>query len=86
MANAFVCWFTRFLRSNRIFVNSVSDYGADFIMFPEFFNSPLMSPYNHLKEIEAMHQLATMTDDIVKKFRISQLHIISILSVVRCHI
>ncbi|MDM1063776.1 bifunctional GNAT family N-acetyltransferase/carbon-nitrogen hydrolase family protein [Empedobacter falsenii] len=51
------------------FVSAVSDYGSDFIMFPEFFNSPLMSPYNHLKEIEAMHQLATMTDDIVKKIQ-----------------
>jgi len=51
------------------FVNAVSDYGSDFIMFPEFFNTPLMSPYNHLKEIEAMQQLATMTDDIVKKIQ-----------------
>ncbi len=51
------------------FINAVSDYGSDFIMFPEFFNTPLMSPYNHLKEIEAMHQLATMTDEIVKKIQ-----------------
>jgi len=51
------------------FVSAVSDYGSDFVLFPEFFNSPLMRPYNHLKEIEAMHQLATMTDDIVAKIQ-----------------
>ena len=51
------------------FVRTVSDYGSDFILFPEFFNTPLMSPYNHLKEVDAMHQLALMTDEIVKKIQ-----------------
>lgn len=51
------------------FVRTVSDYGSDFILFPEFFNTPLMSPYNHLKEVDAMHQLARMTDEIVKKIQ-----------------
>ena len=51
------------------FVQSVSDYGADFILFPEFFNTPLMSPYNHLMEIEAMHELAKLTDTIVQKMQ-----------------
>ena len=51
------------------FVQTVSDYGSDFILFPEFFNTPLMSPFNHLKEIDAMHQLAQMTDEIVVKIQ-----------------
>lgn len=51
------------------FVRTVSDYGSDFILFPEFFNTPLMSPFNHLKEIDAMHQLAQMTDEIVAKIQ-----------------
>ncbi|MBQ0147905.1 MAG: bifunctional GNAT family N-acetyltransferase/carbon-nitrogen hydrolase family protein [Flavobacteriaceae bacterium] len=51
------------------FVQTVSEYGSDFIVFPEFFNAPLMSPFNHLKEIEAMQQLALMTDEIVKKIQ-----------------
>nr|WP_317631600.1 carbon-nitrogen hydrolase family protein [uncultured Flavobacterium sp.] len=49
------------------FVQAVSDYGADFAMFPEFFNTPLMSPYNDLLEVEAMHKLAELTDEIVTK-------------------
>lgn len=55
------------------FVDTVSDYGTDFIVFPEFFNSPLMSPFNHLPEREAMLKLAEMTPAI--KERISQLAI-----------
>ncbi len=51
------------------FVRTVSDYSSDFIMFPEFFNTPLMSPYNHLKEVEAMNRLAELTDEIVKKMQ-----------------
>ena len=51
------------------FVQTVSDYSSDFVLLPEFFNTPLMSPFNHLKEVEAMQQLAQMTDDIVKKIQ-----------------
>lgn len=51
------------------FVDAVSDYGADFMLFPEFFNTPLMSPYNHLPERAAMKKLAELTDEIVKKMQ-----------------
>ncbi|WP_068598588.1 bifunctional GNAT family N-acetyltransferase/carbon-nitrogen hydrolase family protein [Vaginella massiliensis] len=51
------------------FVQTISAYGSDFVLFPEFFNSPLMSPYNHLKEVDAMMRLAEMTDEIVKKIQ-----------------
>lgn len=51
------------------FVDSVSDYGTDFIMFPEFFNTPLMSPYNDMPERAAMEKLAEMTNDIVARIQ-----------------
>lgn len=51
------------------FVQAVSDYGADFIMFPEFFNTPLMQPYNDLQEIRAMQKLAESTKEIVAKMQ-----------------
>lgn len=51
------------------FVQTISAYGSDFVLFPEFFNSPLMSPYNHLKEVDAMMRLAEMTDEIVNKIQ-----------------
>ncbi|TCV10845.1 putative amidohydrolase [Sphingobacterium alimentarium] len=49
------------------FVDTVSDYGTDFIMFPEFFNSPLMSPYNDLPERMAMEKLAEHTKEIKQR-------------------
>lgn len=51
------------------FVDSVSDYGTDFILFPEFFNTPLMSPFNDLPEREAMIKLAGNTKEIISKIQ-----------------
>lgn len=50
------------------FVDAVSGYRADFALFPEFFNAPLMSEYNHLSEPEAIRKLATFTEDIKNRF------------------
>ena len=50
------------------FVNSVSNYQSDFILFPEFFNAPLMEKYNHLDEPEAMRMLAHHTTYFRDKF------------------
>lgn len=44
------------------FVDAVSGYEADFIMFPEYVNAPLMAEYNHLSEAEAIRKLAGYTD------------------------
>ena len=30
------------------FVDAVSDYKSDFVLFPEYFNAPLMAKFNHL--------------------------------------
>jgi predicted amidohydrolase/ribosomal protein S18 acetylase RimI-like enzyme len=49
------------------FIDAVSDYQSDFILFPEFFNAPLMAKYNHLSEYDAMRSLANYTEPIRAK-------------------
>ena len=51
------------------FVDVVSGYSADFAVFPEFFNTPLMGPYNHLPETEAMRKLAELTVEIRERIQ-----------------
>jgi predicted amidohydrolase/GNAT superfamily N-acetyltransferase len=58
-----------FYEQVEFFVDAVSGYGSDFIMFPEFFNTPLLHPYNHLPEIEAMRKLADHTEEIVARIQ-----------------
>lgn len=58
-----------FYEQVKFFVDAVSGYKSDFIMFPEFFNTPLLEPYNHLPEMEAMRKLAESTEEIVKKLQ-----------------
>lgn len=50
------------------FVDAVSEYRCDFALFPEFFNAPLMSPFNNLSEPEAIRNLAKYTKEIIKRF------------------
>jgi predicted amidohydrolase/GNAT superfamily N-acetyltransferase len=50
------------------FVDAVSGYRCDFALFPEFFNAPLMSAYNHLSEADAIRNLAVFTKEIVRRF------------------
>lgn len=50
------------------FVDAVSGYRADFALFPEFFNAPLMAENNHLSEANAIRELAKHTSQIVEKF------------------
>jgi predicted amidohydrolase/GNAT superfamily N-acetyltransferase len=50
------------------FVDAVSDYGSDFILFPELFNAPLMAPYNHLSEVEAIRRLAAYSVPLRDQF------------------
>lgn len=50
------------------FVEAVSRYRADFALFPEFFNAPLMAENNHLSEPEAIRELAKHTSTVVQKF------------------
>lgn len=50
------------------FVDAVSDYKSDFVLFPEYFNAPLMAKFNHLGESEAIRQLAQYTNEIRDRF------------------
>ncbi|MCD0487958.1 bifunctional GNAT family N-acetyltransferase/carbon-nitrogen hydrolase family protein [Pedobacter sp. MC2016-14] len=58
-----------FYEQVEFFVDAVSGYKSDFIMFPEFFNTPLLQPYNHLPEMEAMRKLSELTAEIVEKIQ-----------------
>lgn len=51
------------------FVDAVSDYKSDFILFPEYFNAPLMAPYNKMGEAQSIRALAQYTDKIRDRFR-----------------
>ena len=56
------------------FVDAVSGYHADFALFPEYINAPLMAEYNHLSEPEAIRKLAGYTGrmrDVFAEFAIS---------------
>ncbi|MEX2350149.1 MAG: bifunctional GNAT family N-acetyltransferase/carbon-nitrogen hydrolase family protein [Flavobacteriaceae bacterium] len=51
------------------FVDAISDYQSDFVLFPEFFNAPLMADFNDLKEAEAIRKLSEYTEPLLEKFR-----------------
>ena len=50
------------------FVDAVSDYKSDFVLFPEYFNAPLMAKFNDKSESEAIRELAQYTDEMRKRF------------------
>jgi len=50
------------------FVDAVSDYKSDFVLFPEYFDAPLMSKFNNLGESQAIRELAQYTTEIRKRF------------------
>jgi len=50
------------------FVDAVSGYRADFILFPEYVNAPLMAEYNDLSEPDAIRKLADYTPRLTQTF------------------
>jgi predicted amidohydrolase len=50
------------------FLNTVAGYNADFVLFPELFNAPLMSDFNHQTQAEAIRSLADYTEPLRDKF------------------
>ncbi len=56
------------MQQAEFFIDAVSGYRSDFALFPEFFNAPLMSEYNHLSEADAIRKLANYTQKIVQRF------------------
>ncbi|HLU62561.1 MAG TPA: GNAT family N-acetyltransferase [Gammaproteobacteria bacterium] len=51
------------------FVDALAGYNADFALFPEYFDAPLMSRYNEFSPAEAMRKLAGHTDEIAERFQ-----------------
>ncbi|WP_038032071.1 bifunctional GNAT family N-acetyltransferase/carbon-nitrogen hydrolase family protein [Thermonema rossianum] len=56
------------MQQAEFFVDALSAYRADFALFPEFFNAPLMAAYNHLSEADAIRALAEYTPVISQRF------------------
>lgn len=50
------------------FIDSVSGYNSDFVLFPELFNAPLMADFNHQTQAEAIRGLASYTEPLRDKF------------------
>ena len=50
------------------FVDAVSDYQSDFVLFPEYFNAPLMARFNNEGESTAIRGLARYTEEIRERF------------------
>lgn len=51
------------------FVDSVSGYKSDFILFPEYFNAPLMAQFNDMVEPKSIRAMAQYTEKIRDRFR-----------------
>lgn len=56
-----------FYKQVEFFIDVNADYKADFVMFPELFNTPLLAPFNHLSERDSMIELAKLTEEIKDK-------------------
>ncbi|KAA3625470.1 MAG: GNAT family N-acetyltransferase [Bacteroidetes bacterium] len=57
-----------FLEQAEYFLDAVSGYQSDFALFPEFFNAPLMAPYNHLSTADSIRKLAEFTEPLKERF------------------
>lgn len=53
-----------FYEQIEFFVDAVSDYKADFLLLPEFFNTPLMAAFNELPVSQAIRKLAEYTEAV----------------------
>ncbi len=50
------------------FIDTVSGYHSDFVLFPELFMAPLMADFNHQTEAQAIRSLAAYTEPLRDKF------------------
>ncbi|MGV3632362.1 MAG: GNAT family N-acetyltransferase [Bacteroidota bacterium] len=50
------------------FVDAISSYKADFAVFPEYFNGPLMAQFAGMNEAEAIRAMSQYTSLIAEKF------------------
>ena len=56
--------FEDFLQQVEFFVDTVSDYAADIILFPELLNAPLIHTYHGNNPADAMRELAKHTENL----------------------
>ncbi len=56
--------FEEFVQQVEFFVDTVSGYNADLVLFPELFNAPLMAEFNQEYPSEAMRSLAEYTEPL----------------------
>jgi predicted amidohydrolase len=56
--------FSDFMQQVEFFVDTVSGYNADLVLFPELFNAPLMAQFNQEDPAEAMRSLAEYTESL----------------------
>ncbi|MFW5879788.1 MAG: GNAT family N-acetyltransferase, partial [bacterium] len=50
------------------FVDAVSDYQSDFVLFPEFIIAPLIGLFNELGESQSIRKLASFAEEVKDKF------------------
>lgn len=58
--------FDEWLEQVEYFVDSMADYNADFVLFPEFFNAPLMSMGDQKNQYEAIRFLASYAQQTIE--------------------
>ncbi len=56
-----------FFDNVEFFIDAISGYKADFLVFPELFNAPLMAEFNQNDAAQAIRKLASYTDQIREK-------------------
>jgi len=61
LSNSFESW----LKQVEYFVDSVSHYQSDFVLFPEFFNAPLMGMGDQENQFDAIRFLSKFSEQIV---------------------
>lgn len=54
---------------SEFFIDVVSGYSSDFVLFPELFIAPLMADYNHLSEADAIREISHFCEPVRKKFQ-----------------
>ena len=50
------------------FIDAVAGYKSDFVLFPEYFNAPLMAKFNNMGEAQSIRALAQYTEEIRDRF------------------
>ena len=61
--------FEGLLEQVEYFFDAVGDYHCDFVLFPEFFNAPLMAGDNDEPTARAIRRLAAFTEPLLERFR-----------------